>query len=966
MGFYMHRIKENALFLIDGSYILYRSYYGLRPLYTSDGTPTQAIYGFCRAIKTLIDKFDPKNLVLVWDSKGKTFRSEVYEQYKATRQVPPSDLFIQKDQIQEFAKLIGLFQVSKTGYEADDLIASLVEQNKKGQSIIVGPDKDLYQLITDEDVMIYDSFNDKMTDESDFRKERGFGPEKLRFYHSLLGDASDNIPGVKGIGKKGAEELVKKFDSLQDLYENLDKVKTERMRNALIENKDNALLSHKLFGLEAYKLDLKKSDLKFNKNNWINAAPIFRKLEFKRLLKDLEKSFGLGSLAFQLIEKGEDKKQEQEKIEVKKPRIEVSSQIKEMQETIDFDNKTKMTKDDWTCKIITSQEDLKDLILKLKKEKEFAFDTETEGLKPLQHAVLGLSISFDKKKSYYLPFVYLNGNKEENKNIFAQEKPVLDKGQTLKLLKPIFEDPKIKKIAQNAKFDCLSLVDDDIEVKGLNFDTLIAASLLREGDWQKINLKALSLRYLNEKMTTFKDLLGKKYKTFADIPLKEAAEYASHDSLQTYKLKFILSKDLDKQKRLKNIFEKLEMPLSFVLIDMEKTGIAIDLDILKELSKKVRSRLNSMHDKIIEAIKSNIDSNKFKEEFNLNSSKQVEYLLFDVLQLPVIKKSGKGQRSTDQEVLSKLGEQHPIPNLILKYRELFKLLNTYIDPLQKDVNPKTKRIHTSFSQTMVVTGRLSSSNPNLQNIPATPGYGMEIRSAFVAPKGRSFLSADYSQMELRVLAHMSKDKNLCDAFKNDIDIHTQTSAQLFNVPVDKVTNEQRQVGKRINFSIIYGLTPYGLSKDLNIKPSDAKEYIDKYFEQYPKVAQWIEKTVKEAKKNGYVETWMGRKRYLPGLMEKNRMLYEAAKRMATNSPVQGTSAEIIKLAMIELHRAFETKKIDAKIVLQIHDELLIEYDSKKQQIVEKMVKECLENVVKWEIPFKVTIRTGNNWQQVSK
>ena len=391
----MHRIKENALFLIDGSYILYRSYYGLRPLYTSDGTPTQATYGFCRTIKVLIDKFDPKNLVLVWDSKGKTFRSEVYEEYKATRQAPPSDLFIQKEQIQKFAKAIGLCQVSQTGYEADDLIASLVKQNKKGQSIIVGPDKDLYQLISDKDVMIYDSFNDKMTDEYDFRKERGFGPEKLRFYHSLLGDASDNIPGVRGIGKKGAEELVKKFDSLQDLYKNLDKVKTERMRNALIENKDNAFLSHKLFGLETYKLDLKKSDLKFNKKNWINAAPIFKKLEFKSLLKDLEKNFGVKDLALKLTEK--NKKQEKE-IEVKKPKIEVSKDIKEIQTIIDFDNKTKTTKDDWVCKIITSQEDLKDLISKLKKEKEFAFDTETEGLRPLQDNVLGLSISFDKKK----------------------------------------------------------------------------------------------------------------------------------------------------------------------------------------------------------------------------------------------------------------------------------------------------------------------------------------------------------------------------------------------------------------------------------------------------------------------------------------------------------------------------------------------------------------------------------------
>lgn len=944
----MHRIKENALFLIDGSYILYRSYYGLRPLYTSDGTPTQATYGFCRTIKKLIDEFNPNQFVLVWDSRGKTFRSDVYEEYKATRQAPPSDLFIQKEQIQEFADAIGLFQISKTGYEADDLIASLVKQNKKGQSIIVGPDKDLFQLIKDKDVMVYDSFNDKLTDEDDFKNGRGFGPEKLRFYHSLLGDASDNIPGVKGIGKKGAENLVKEFDSLQDLYENLDKVKTDRLRNILQDGEEKALLSYKLFGLEAERLDLKKSDLKFDKNDWVNAAPIFKKLEFKSLLGGLEKTFGEKKVG-QLL--GEEKPKR-----------------KETQETIKFGTETKTTKDDWVCKVIETQEDLKDLISKIKKEKEFAFDTETEGLRPLQDGLLAISIAFSKKKSYYLPFVFQNGVKEKNASIFDVPtvcRPVLDKVEALKLLKPIFEDSRIKKIAHNAKFDLLSLVNDNIQVAGVEFDTLIAANLLREGDWQKINLKFLSQYYLDEKMTTFKDLLGKKYKSFGDVPLKEAAEYAAYDALQTYKLKFIFQRGLDKEKDLKKIFEKIEMPLMFVLIDMEKIGIKIDVDILKDLSKKVKAKLKTIHDKIIFDIE-NKNISKEVEEFNVNSPKQVEALLFDVLNLPVVKKSGKGKRSTDQEVLKELSEKHPIPGLILKYRELFKLLNTYIDPLQKDLSPRDGRIHTSFSQTMVATGRLSSSRPNLQNIPATPGYGVQIRSAFVAPRGRMFLSADYSQMELRVLAHMTKDENLIKAFNNDIDIHTQTASQLFDVSIKDVIHEQRQIGKRINFSIIYGLTPYGLSKDLGIKPSEAKEYIEKYFEQYPKVAKWIETTIKEAEGKGYVETWLARRRHLSGLKEKNRLLYEAAKRMATNTPIQGTSAEIMKLAMIDLYRVFETKKIDAKIVLQIHDELLIEYDSKKQQIVEEIVKKCLENVVKWEIPFKVSMRTGKNWGSITK
>ncbi|MFH1644584.1 MAG: DNA polymerase I [bacterium] len=566
-----------------------------------------------------------------------------------------------------------------------------------------------------------------------------------------------------------------------------------------------------------------------------------------------------------------------------------------------------------------------------------------------------------------MPFTYTNGAKEKNAEIFEvkEEVVILDKEKTLEKLKSIFKNSNIKKILHHAKFDLLALSTESIEVDGVVFDTLLAANLLRwEEEWQKISLKSLSVRYLNERMTTYKELLGKKYKTFDAVPLKEAAEYAAHDALQTFKLESILSKDLDKDKKLKDIFEKIELPLMFVLFDMEKTGIKVDVEVLKELSKKVERKLKTIHEKITEAIK--YGSKDYKEDFNVNSPQQVEKLLFDDLKLPVIKKSSKGHRSTDQEVLEKLSEHHPIPVLILHYRELFKLLNTYIDPLQKMINPKTGRVHTSFSQTMVATGRLSSSEPNLQNIPATKGYGMQIRSAFVAPRGREFLSADYSQMELRVLAHITKDKNLKKAFIDDIDIHAQTAAQLFNVALENVTNEQRQIGKRINFSIIYGLTPFGLAKDLNIKPGEAKEYIEKYFEQYPGVLKWIEKTEKEAQKNGYVETLMGRRRYIPELKEKNRLLYEAGKRMAINSPIQGTSAEIIKIAMIDLYRAFETKKIDAKILLQIHDELLIEYDSKKEEIVKKIVKNCLEDVIKWDVPLKISMRTGKNWEKVSK
>jgi len=944
----MHRIEKDALFLIDGSYILYRSYYGLRPLYTSDGTPTQATYGFCRTIKKLMDEFEPTQIVLVWDSKGPTFRTKVFAEYKATREAPPSDLFIQKEQIQQIAKAIGLCQAEKSGYEADDLIASLTKDNKNHQTIIVGPDKDLYQLLSGKNVMIYDSFKNVLTDEDDFKKDRGFPPSKLQFYHSLLGDATDNIPGVKGIGKKGATDLVKQFDSLKDLYKNLDKVKSEKTKRLLQENKEDAFLSYDLFGLEPVKLSLKKKDRAFDKDNWINAAPLFKELEFETLLKELEKNFG-----------------EQVQEALSKP---TSKKGKEVQQSIDFSATIEDKRSNWTCKIIGSYDDLKKLIEKIKEKKLFSLDTETTGLKPLQDDLVGLSIALDKKTGYFIPLPNMELETEQQGKLpFANNDGVASSGfkrqKVIEMLKPVLENSRIKKILHHSKFDQLALYSAGIELQGVEFDTLLAANLLRK-EWQKINLKELSSRYLNEKMTTFKDLLGRQYKNFSQVPLEKAAKYAAHDALQTHKLQSILQKDINKEKKLKKIFETLEMPLMHVLFEMEKIGIEVDVSVLKGLASKVNRKLKSMEGKITAAIKHG--SKKKREEFNVNSPKQVERLLFDDLKLPVVKKSGKGQRSTDQEVLNELSKLHPIPGLILKYRELFKLQNTYIEPLQKEVNPNTGRVHTSFSQTMVATGRLSSSNPNLQNVPATPGYGLKIRSAFVAPRGRYFLSADYSQMELRVLAHMTKDKNLTQAFIEEKDIHTQTAAQLLDVDEKNVSHEQRQIGKRINFSIIYGLTPYGLAKDLGIKPSEAKTYIEKYFEQYPKVAEFIENVVKNAKKDGFVETLMGRRRYIPGLKEKNRMLYEASKRIAVNTPVQGSSAEIMKMAMIDLAKAFESKKLNASIILQIHDELLIEFDKKDEETVEKVVKKSLENVVKWEIPFKITARIGKNWEKVTK
>lgn len=905
----MNRIKPDSIFLIDGSSILYRSYYGLRPLHTSSGAPTQATYGFCRAIKKLIDDYDPKNIVIAWDSKGKTFRKEMFSEYKATRQAAPSDLFTQKEDIVKFANLIKINQISKKGYEADDLIYSIVKKYKTKNFVIIGPDKDLHQLISD-NVLILDPLKKEIIDENEFKKRKGFGPEKLAFYHSIVGDSSDNIPGVKGIGKKGATDLVKKFDSLKDLYQNIDKVKKERTRNLLLDSKDNAFLSLELFKLKKTDFPSKISDFKFNKENWSNANSLFIELEFKSLVK--------GSV----------------------------SQTSFIEET----NKKSTKNKPWKCHIIRSKKDLEELVEKIKTKKQVAIDTETTGLFPLEDKLVGISLSFDTKNSYYIP-------------LYHEEEETIDIKAALKSLDTIFKSKSIKKILHNTKFDQLAIAHYGSEINNITFDTLIAANLLRK-EWSKIGLKKLSISYLSEEMKSFKDVLGKSYENFSQVPISQAATYAAHDALQTFKLSKILSKDLNKEKKLKKIFETIEMPLSQVLFEMEKEGIALDTEILKTLKTSVNRKLSNIEKKIFAAIEHK--KIKTQEDINLNSPKQIEVLLFDELKLPVIKKSSKGKRSTDQEVLRKLREHHPIPGLILQHRELFKLKSTYIEALPSFVNNETKRIHTSFSQTMVATGRLSSSSPNLQNIPASGEIGIKIREAFIAKRGKQFISADYSQIELRVLAQITKDKNLIEAFLHNEDIHSKTAAQIFEVDIKKVTHEQRQIGKRINFSIIYGQTPYGLSKELGIKQSEAKNYIEKYFDQYPKVKEWISETVKSATKKGFAETMLGRKRYIPGLRERNRTIYEAAKRIATNSPIQGTSAELMKMAMINIRNSINKKKLESRILLQIHDELIIESPNSELETMKKLIKKEMESVANWKIPLTVDIRTGKNWAKITK
>lgn len=902
---------KKTVFLIDGSSFLYRAYYGIRPLHTSSGVPVQAVYSFVRMIKKLMKKFDARYVSLVWDSKGKTARHELFPAYKATRQAPPSDIFDQKKLILKFADLIELHQIAIPGIEADDIIYSLAQERSQvgDMVVVISSDKDMGQMLNDKIVM-FDAFKDETTDAAAFEAKAGVPIAKIPFYFALLGDTSDNIPGVKGIGKVGAMELVNQFDSLEDLYAHLDQVKRPSQRTALEAHKDNAFLSEKLFLLQYKPTGITQQDLAFNADKWPNALPLFQELEFKTLVKELtEEQLTLFPVVEQTLE----------------------SQKK------------------YTFTSITTEQQLADLCYELKQSKAFSVDTETTGLRTLEDECVGISLCMKAGQSYYIPFGH------------HVSEPQLSRETVIAALKPIFEDPKHKKYLQNAKFDQLVLYNAGITLQGVEFDTLIAARLVNK-DWQRRKLEDLSAQYLGETMLTYDQIVtANKYKNFSYVPLELATQYSAADAHQTFRLKKILEKELKAQEQEK-LFYDIEMPLSQVLFRMEAAGIGFDESVIKVLDKKVSAELAAIEAKILAAV-----GDKYKD-LNLNSPKQVEQLLFEDLQLPTQKKSAKGTGySTDSEVLASLAKIHPVPGLIMKYRELFKLKSTYIDTLATYVNPKTHRIHTNYSQTGVATGRLASSDPNLQNIPAdSTGYGIEIRAAFVPEKDHVFLSADYSQIELRVLAHLSKDKNLSDAFLHGHDIHAETAARLFDVALDEVTHEQRQIGKRINFSILYGLTPYGLSKDLDISFAQAKTYIEKYFAQYPGVSAWMDGIIESTKHHGYVTTLWGRRRYVPGIYEDNKNLYDMACRIAINTVAQGTAAELMKLGMINVEKALHAKKLDAYMVLQIHDELLISVRKDQQEQVEKLVKKTLESVVAWSVPLSVTTRYGKDWKEASK
>lgn len=902
----MNLVPEKTIYLIDASSYLYRAYYSIKPLSTPSGESVNAVFGFCRMLKKLIDMFSPHYCALVWDSKGKTERHEEYPAYKQTRQAPPSDLFTQKDRIIQIAETIGLHQVQKVGIEADDLLYSLAKDfAQQGFSVVVvSGDKDLGQLLVHEGIYLYDPLKETMYDRVSYEQKIGMPVDCLLTYFSLLGDASDNIPGVAGIGEKSALALVAAHATLENIYAHIDEIEPKRVRTALQANKENAFLSRDLFKLRYYAHVVSVSDVVFDEKNWLHAQTLFKELNFKSLIASSET---LSSYA--------------DKLSYWKERCDV--------------------------KPIVTEDALIELCKILIKVGAFACDTETDGNPPLACALVGLSVCFEESKAYYIPCGHTTG--EQQLSIEA----------IVRIMGPVFADESCKKYFHNTKFDQKVLSQYGIIVNGIAHDTMIAASLVVP-DGQKVGLKSLSEYYFNETMISFSDLVdGKKIKTFAQISLYDGMWYAAIDARQTLKLVAVLEPLLVKNEMV-NLYTYIELPVTQVLCAMEMKGIFCDTQVLDELRIAVASSLIRLEEEICHAAGLLIP-------INFNSPKQVQDLLFNQLKLPKIEKSASGDQSTKHSVLVELAPLHPVPRLLLEHRELSKLKNTYIDALPETINPRTGRIHTTYNQIGVATGRLSSTDPNLQNIPVGNFInGLTVRAAFKASPGCLFISADYSQIELRVLAYLTQDPVLLEAFRGGHDIHQETAAYLFEVSPELVTHEQRQTGKRINFSVLYGVTPYGLSRDIKVPLAEAKQYIDRYFNTYKGVATWMEAVIERTKKDGYVTTHWGRRRSIPAIHERNKVLYQEACRVAINTIAQGTAAEIMKRAMIALAPELEKITSRAAILLQIHDEILVEVPLEYADQIDFLVKETLEKVVDWNIALTVTTRRGADWQAVSK
>jgi DNA polymerase-1 len=891
-------MPKKRLFLIDGNSFCYRAFYAIRSLSNSKGQPTNAIYGFNSMLSKIIKDEKPDMLAVAFDLKGPTFRHKKFEEYKIHRKPMPDDLVSQMSYIRQLVQAHNIPIYEMQGYEADDVLATLAKKAEVRdiETFIVTGDKDALQLV-DSHIKVYSTHKEGLIyDAHKVEEIYGVGPDKVIDIMALMGDATDNIPGVKGIGEKSAIELISEFGSLEGLYKNIDKVKSTARKKILALGKESAYLSKELATVDIdVPIDIDFKELELKEPDQARLLELYKELEFKSLLKDLTPA----------------KKLKSEYI------------------------------------LVDDEKAFDALAAGLKKSKEFVFDTETTSEDPVLAKLAGLSFSWEEGIAYYVGVS--EGASQEKK---------LDIELVIGKLKDIFEDEAIKKTGQNVKYDYIVLANYGIHVKGIIFDTMVASYLLNPSK-PNHGLDDISFEYLNHKMTTsIQDLIGKGKSaiTMDKVDVEKVSDYSCEDSDVTLRLKTILEKDIS-QKGLDELLYNVEMPLVEVLAEMEMSGVSIDKEYLADLSKEMEKKLDKLTKKIYELA---------GEEFNINSPKQLSVILFEKMKLPVIRRTKTGI-STDEEVLTKLALSHPLPEKLLEYRELSKLKSTYVDSLPDLVNPATNRVHTSFNQAVTATGRLSSSGPNLQNIPIRTEEGRKIRKAFIASdKDHLLLSADYSQIELRILAHLSQDANLIRAFKEGSDIHAYTASLVFAVKESDVTSDMRGMAKTVNFGIIYGMSPYGLAQSLKIDVNKAKEFIDSYFERYPEVKFYLEGLIEEARQNGYVTTLLGRRRYIPEINSTDMRMRQFAERTAVNTPIQGSAADIIKVAMIAIDERLSKKKLSSKMIMQVHDELV--FDVPKNELKEacKIVKDGMENIIKLKVPVLAHVEVGENWLEMEE
>jgi DNA polymerase-1 len=891
-------LSRPTLFIVDGSSYIYRAYHAIRPLFTSTGIPTNAVYGFTTMLLKLLREWQPTYLVVAFDHPAPSFRKAMFEAYKATRPPTPDDLVPQLKLVREVARAFNIPQVEVEGFEADDVIATLTARARDHADVtIVSTDKDLMQLV-DERVRLLDTMRDKVFGPAEVREKYGVEPAQMIEVLGLMGDSSDNIPGVPGIGEKTAAQLIREHGTIEGVLARVDEVAGEKRRQSLREHAEQARLSRRLaivrtdvplpFDLEA--LRVRPPDRE-------KLAEVLSRLEFHSLMKEME----------------------------------IAQPVKPS--AIDRDR----------YRTVLTEADLARVVESLRRAGSFAVDTETTSLDPMRAVLVGISLCWAPGEACYIPLDHR----------YLGAPPQLGRERVLSALRPLLEDPALPKTGQNIKYDWVVLRRAGVTVGPIAMDSMVAAYLLDPGK-PSYRLEELAREYLGHQMLTYAEVTGrgKAQIAFEEVDVETATRYSGEDAEVAYLLGRLLEPKI-REAGLERLFREVELPLLRVLASMEMHGVKVDRAILADLSRRFEEMALGAERRIHELA---------GMTFNVNSPKQLQEVLFNRLGLKPLKRTQTGF-STDGDVLEELAREHPLAREILEYRSVTKLKSTYVDTLPALIHPETGRIHTSYNQAVAATGRLSSSDPNLQNIPVRTELGREIRRAFVAEEGNRLLSADYSQIELRILAHLSGDATLMDAFRKGEDIHARTAAEVFGVDPRDVTSEMRTSAKAINFGIIYGMGAFRLARELGIPQKQAQSYIESYFGRLPGVKRFLSETLEAARKEGEVRTLLGRRRFLPDLRSQNRNLRAAAERIAVNTPIQGSAADLIKVAMVRIQRALEEEGFRARMILQVHDELVFEAPEEEVERLGALVRQTMEHVADLAVPLRVDLSTGANWAE---